>query len=258
MTHTGRAPERLPDELPGGPPRGLPGGPPRGLPGEPPGGLPGRLIGSGRTADVYEIDDAWVLRRDREGREDPAVLAAVMTHVRRHGYPAPAVRPSPSGARADLVMERLDGPTMLHAFGAGTLGAEEAGTVLARLLRELHRLPGRISADARILHLDLHPDNVILTPDGPRVIDWANAEEGDPGLDWGMSAVILAQVAASAQPIADPARAMLTALLADPSGLTEEGLAQALRRRAANPTMSHEETELLVPAAELIRSTAGR
>nr|WP_330340387.1 hypothetical protein [Streptomyces sp. NBC_00557] len=28
----------------------------------------GRLLGSGRSADVYEIDDAWVLRRDREGR----------------------------------------------------------------------------------------------------------------------------------------------------------------------------------------------
>ncbi|MFH0175543.1 phosphotransferase [Streptomyces cacaoi] len=239
MTHTGR----VSGEVPTGLPAGVPGGP------------PGRLLGSGRTADVYEIDEAWVLRRDREGWEDSAALAAVVTHVREHGYPAPAVRPS--GSRSDLVMERLDGPTMLQAFGAGTLDADEAGAVLARLLRELHALPGRISADAGILHLDLHPDNVILTPDGPRVIDWANAEEGDPGLDWGMSAVILAQVAVSPQPIADPARAMLTALLADPSDLTEQGLAEALRRRAANPTMSREETELLVPAAELIRATAG-
>ncbi|MEU8572130.1 phosphotransferase [Streptomyces asoensis] len=216
----------------------------------------GRLLGSGRTADVYEIDEAWVLRRDREGWEDSAALAAVMAHVRAHGYPAPAVRPT--AARTDLVMERLDGPTMLQAFAAGTLDPGEAGAVLARLLRELHALPGRFSADARVLHLDLHPDNVILTPDGPRVIDWANAEEGDPGLDWGMSAVILAQVAVSGLPLADPARAMLGALLADPRDLTEEGLREALRRRAANPTMSREETELLGPAAELIRSLATR
>ncbi|MEU3616494.1 phosphotransferase [Streptomyces sp. NPDC006872] len=215
----------------------------------------GRLLGSGRTADVYEIDEAWVLRRDREGWGDAAVEAAVMAYVRAYGYPAPAVRPS--GSRTELVMERLDGPTMLQAFAAGALDAEEAGATLARLLRALHAVPGRVSAGARILHLDLHPDNVMLTADGPRVIDWANAEEGDPGLDWGMSAVILAQVAVSPQPIADPARAMLTALLADPSDLTEEGLAEALRRRAVNPTMSREETELLVPAAELIRSTAG-
>lgn len=69
-----------------------------------------------------------------------------------------------------------------------------------------------------------------------------------------MSAVILAQVAVSAEPIAAPARAMLTALLADPSDLTEEGLAEALRRRAANPTMSGEEVALLETAGELIRS----
>ncbi|WP_328482230.1 phosphotransferase [Streptomyces sp. NBC_00377] len=215
----------------------------------------GRLLGSGRTADVYEIDEAWVLRRDREGRDDSAALGAVMAHVREHGYPAPAVRPSAS--RTDLVMERLHGPTMLQAFAAGTLAPEEAGAVLARLLRELHALPGRVSAGARILHLDLHPDNVVLTPEGPRVIDWANTEEGDPGLDWGTSAVILAQVAVSAEPFAGPARAMLTALLADPRGLTEEGLGEALRRRAANPTMSREETELLGPAEGLIRSLTG-
>ncbi|WP_306952831.1 phosphotransferase [Streptomyces sp. B4I13] len=217
----------------------------------------GRLLGSGRTADVYEIDEAWVLRRDREGRGDAVAEAAVMAHVRAHGYPAPAVRPPVS--RADLVMERLDGPTMLQALTAGALDAGEAGETLARLLRALHAVPGRVSDGARVLHLDLHPDNVVLVPDGPRVIDWTNAEDGDPGLDWGTSAVILAQVAVSAEPVAAPAlpplaRAMLTALLADPSDLTEEGLAQALRRRAANPTMSPRETELLPSAAELIRS----
>ncbi|MFH8803450.1 phosphotransferase [Streptomyces sp. NPDC017936] len=217
-------------------------------------GEPGRLLGSGRTADVYEIDGAWVLRRDREGRGDAAAEGAVMAHVRAHGYPAPAVRSS--GSRTELVMERLDGPTMLQAWAAGALDSREAGTILAGLLRALHAVPAP-GAGPCVLHLDLHPDNVVLMPDGPRVIDWATAEEGDPGLDWGMSAVILAQVAVSAEPVAAPARAMLAALLADPSGLTEEGLAQALRRRAANPTMTAEEVGLLGAAEELIRSLAG-
>ena len=35
----------------------------------------------------------------------------------------------------------------------------------------------------RIVHLDLHPLNVMNTPDGPRVIDWANARRGDPATD---------------------------------------------------------------------------
>ncbi|MFF3331136.1 phosphotransferase [Streptomyces sp. NPDC002888] len=206
----------------------------------------GRLLGSGRTADVYEIDEAWVLRRDREGWGDAAAEGALMEYVRGHGYPVPRVRPSDS--RTDLVMERLAGPTMVQAWAAGSLGSENAGAVLAGLLRRLHAIPGRV------IHLDLHPENVILTDTGPRVIDWGTAERGDPGLDWGMSAIILAQVALSEEPYAEPARAMLTALLADPSDLTPQGLAEARRRRAANPTMSRDEVELLGEAEELIRS----
>ncbi|MEU0069357.1 phosphotransferase [Streptomyces sp. NPDC006332] len=212
----------------------------------------GKLLGSGRAADVYEIDEAWVLRRDRRGWGDAVAEGVVMEHVHAHGYPVPRVLLSGS-SRTELVMERLYGPTMLEAFGSGQVDAGEAGGVLARLLRHLHTLPARHS-DARLLHLDLHPDNVILAADGPRVIDWSNAEEGEPGLDWGMSAMILAQVAVGAEPLADPARAMLTALLADPSCLTETGLREARRRRAANPTMSRPEVQLLGSAEKLVRS----
>ncbi|MEV0636005.1 phosphotransferase [Streptomyces sp. NPDC050619] len=215
--------------------------------------ITGRLLGSGRAADVYEIDEAWVLRRDREGWGDAVAEGEVMEHVRGYGYPVPRVRLSGS-TRTDLVLERLYGPTMLGACRAGALDPGEAGATLARLLRELHVLPGRRCAAARVLHLDLHPDNVILTAQGPRVIDWTNTEEGEPGLDWGMSAVILAQVAVTDESLATPARTMLTTLLADPSHLTEAGLTQARRRRAANPTMSRREVELLGEAEELIRS----
>ncbi|MEU2620904.1 phosphotransferase [Streptomyces sp. NPDC007157] len=213
--------------------------------------MTGRLLGSGRSADVYEIDEAWVLRRDRDGWGDAAAEGAVMTYVREHGYPVPRVRPA--GSRTDLVMERLSGPTMLAALLAGEMGPAEGGALLASLLRRLHAVPGRDPADpgSRVLHLDLHPDNVMLTPDGPRVIDWTNAEDGPPGLDWAMSAVILAQVAVGELPVA---RELLAGLLADPGELTEEGLAEALRRRAANPTMSRREVELLGAAEKLIRT----
>ncbi|MGY1501278.1 phosphotransferase [Streptomyces sp. QTS52] len=220
----------------------------------------GRLLGSGRTADIYELDEpAWALRRYRDGYGDPAAEAAVMEHVRGHGYPVPEVR---AATRTDLVLERLSGPTMLEAFVAGLLDARASGEMLAALLHSLHAIPPRDLAPApgtRVLHLDLHPENVMLTPDGPRVIDWANAEEGPPGLDRAMSAVILAQVAVSAEPLAEPARAMLTAMLTAPSavpeaGRTAEGLPEARRRRAANPTMSPDEVELLRAAEELIRT----
>ena len=221
------------------------------------GKAPGRLIGSGRTADVYELDEAWVLRRNREDWGDAAAEGAVMERVRAHGYPVPRVRmEEPGTSRTDLVMERLAGPTMVEAIVAGALDAREAGAVLASLLRQLHAIPGR-RPGTRVLHLDLHPENVLLTPDGPRVIDWATAEDGEPALDWGLSAIILAQVAVDDdQPVAEPARAVLVSLLADPSGLTGEGLTEARRRRAVNPTMTAREVELLGTAEELVRSVA--
>ncbi|WAZ21393.1 phosphotransferase [Streptomyces cinnabarinus] len=210
-------------------------------------GRPGRLIGSGRASDVFELEEGWVLRRDREGYGDGLAEAALMERLRGHGYPVPRVRRADCTS-TELVMERLHGPTMLEAFGAGRIGPTEAGETLARLLRRLHAVPGRV------IHLDLHPDNVMLTPDGPVVIDWTNAEEGEPGLDWGMSAVILAQVAVTDEGLAAPVRATLAALLADPSDLTETGLTEARRRRAANPTMTAREVDALGEAEELVRS----
>uniref|UniRef100_UPI0004CD95CF phosphotransferase n=1 Tax=Streptomyces aureocirculatus TaxID=67275 RepID=UPI0004CD95CF len=123
----------------------------------------GGLLGSGRSADVFAIDDHWVLRRYRDGG-DVTAEAAVMAYLAEHGYP---------------------------------ITTEEAGAGLADLLHRLHSVPARVSADPvnRILHLDLHPDNVMLTSGRPVVIDWRNTEEGPPGLDWAMSALILAQVA---------------------------------------------------------------
>lgn len=213
-------------------------------------GLP--LIGSGRTADVYALDDVWVLRRHREGW-DTLREAAFMAYVYEHGYPAPRVRTGPGLIPGDLVMERLDGPTQAEAALRGEISPGEAGGELALLLRQLHAVPPRPSG--HVLHLDLHPENVIRSPRGPVVIDWANAEEGAPALDWAMSALILAEIAvAPDRPEAAPVRVALTALLADaPPGLARS-LDEARARRGANPTLAPAEKRRLGAAVELVRS----
>jgi aminoglycoside phosphotransferase (APT) family kinase protein len=234
----------------------------------------GGLLGSGRSADVFAIDDHWVLRRYRDGG-DVTAEAAVTAYLAEHGYPVPRLRdPAGAGAgstvpRTDLVMQRLHGPSLLQALLQGMITAEEAGAELARLLHHLHSVPARVATDPanRILHLDLHPDNVMLTSERPVVIDWRNTEEGPPGLDWGMSALILAQVAAGNTALAAPARAVLASLLThlDPAislGNTDSGcLAEAKKRRAADPSMDESETHLLDEAMELIHEllvTPGR
>ena len=44
----------------------------------------------------------------------------------------------------------------------------------------------------KILHLDLHPLNVMVGPKGPVVIDWPNARRGDPSVDVGLAWVLMA------------------------------------------------------------------
>jgi aminoglycoside phosphotransferase (APT) family kinase protein len=159
-------------------------------------GTPGPLIGRGRSADVFDIGEGRVLRRYRSNVNKTAELeATVMAHVRAHGYPAPEVF---DAAGPDLVMARVDGPTMLDDLGRRPQRVFAHARLLASLHDRLHAVPPPAGirrpfgpGDA-LLHLDLHPDNVILTADGPVVIDWPNVAVGPPEADVADSWIILA------------------------------------------------------------------
>ncbi|MEU4779924.1 phosphotransferase [Micromonospora sp. NPDC023633] len=208
-------------------------------------------LASGRDADVFVVDDRRVLRRYRAGG-DVAAEAAIMAYVASLGFPVPRVH---QARGADLVLERLDGPTMLSAFLAGELGAVEVAGCLADLHRRLHALPPRLSEceDDRILHLDLHPENVMLTSRGPVVIDWRNATEGPADLDVAFSAVILAQVAVEeAHPLASSAATLLAAFINCVGGDPLIALDQAVAIRRNDPGLTAGERERLGAAAALI------
>ncbi|MFI7544535.1 phosphotransferase [Actinoplanes sp. NPDC049599] len=213
--------------------------------------MTGPLLASGREADVYALDDRRVLRRYRREADVTGEVAA-MRYLAGLGYPVPAVY---EAAGPDMVMERLDGPTMAEAFGTGALGIEEGAAGLADLLRELHELPPwpGAAAGSRILHLDLHPENVIMSSRGPVVIDWCNARAGDPDLDTGLTALILAQVAADPEHAqAGPAELALTAFLRRAPGAPTRLLDEVVRFR----DRQLDGTEPLDRAAEKVLSCA--
>jgi tRNA A-37 threonylcarbamoyl transferase component Bud32 len=211
-------------------------------------------LASGRDADVYALDEHRVLRRYRDGG-DVADEAAVMAYAGRRGFPVPVVYEADG---ADLVMERLTGPTLLQSLLDGTTSTMVGGEVLADLHRRLHALPARRSRDpaTRILHLDLHPDNVILSTRGPVLIDWRNASEGAPDLDVALTALILAEVAAGshAPAFAPAAREVLAAFRRHAGDDLFSQLDQALAFRSADTNLSPEEKARLSQAAALVRS----
>jgi tRNA A-37 threonylcarbamoyl transferase component Bud32 len=208
-------------------------------------------LASGRDADVFVVGQRRVLRRYRNGG-DVAAEATVMAHVAGFGFPVPAVYEAQG---TDLVMEQLDGPTMLSAVVAGDVDLTQAAFLLATLHHRLHELPARLShdADVRILHMDLHPDNVMLTAHGPVVIDWRNATEGLADLDVAMTAVILAQVAVDeTNPHAASAGRLLTAFLDYVGGDPLSVLNEAVVVRRADPALTRSEVERLDAAAAAI------
>jgi tRNA A-37 threonylcarbamoyl transferase component Bud32 len=172
--------------------------------------MTGALLARGRAADVFDHGPGRVLRRYREG-QDVEREALVMEHARRHGFPVPGVH---EARGPDLVLERIDGPTMLADLGRRSWRVVAHARLLADLHRALHEieappdLPSRIGPGAQLVHVDLHPDNVLLGPRGPVVIDWVAAGGGDGADDVAMAWIILAT---SKIPAPQPARAVMTA-----------------------------------------------
>jgi tRNA A-37 threonylcarbamoyl transferase component Bud32 len=150
-----------------------------------------KLIASGRASEIFDLGDGRVLRRFRAGG-NPQREALVMEHARTNGYPVPHVL---EVAPDSLVLERIEGPTMLAVLQRRPWHLRAHARGLAHLHRRLHEIgaPAGLAAAGegdRLLHLDLHPGNVILSPSGPVVVDWTNARGGDPALDVALSWVI--------------------------------------------------------------------
>jgi aminoglycoside phosphotransferase (APT) family kinase protein len=123
--------------------------------------------------------------------------AKTMEHVRAHGYPVPEVF-AVSDDGDELVMQRIDGPTMVDAAGSRPWKIRRFGRELAALHSSLHAIPtpawlpdALFGSGDQLLHMDLHPLNVLLSDNGPVVIDWTNAVRGDPAIDIAVTWVLL-------------------------------------------------------------------
>lgn len=120
-----------------------------------------------------------------------------MRHLLSVGYPVPRVH---EASGRDLVMDLVVGPTMMDDIDRRPWRLNSHMRTLADLQRRLSSLeaPESLPRDDRIppghsiLHLDLHPMNVIMSAEGPVVIDWTNARSGHGDFDAGTTFVLAA------------------------------------------------------------------
>jgi streptomycin 6-kinase len=131
--------------------------------------------------------------------------------------------------RFGIVLSRLDGPTLLQLLRTRAMTPEQAGAILAALSVSVHKTPpppdiislcdlihALVQSPGNLLpkhlatgvlallkslppgdglcHGDLHSGNVIMTAEGPRLIDWCWTRRADPGLDLGHCHVVLCEL----------------------------------------------------------------
>lgn len=186
------------------------------------------VLGQGRTAEVFASTDGRVLKLLRPGVPESLVrdeLRATRA-AGAAGAPCPRVdAPVRVDGRLGLVMERVDGSTLLRRIAARPWTLGRGSRRLAAVHHDLHTrsvpagdLPdlrdllhaalddsGWTGAEAawlharvdalpdgdRLCHLDFHPDNVLVGAGGAVVIDWMTGVRGHPAADVARTRVLL-------------------------------------------------------------------
>jgi len=178
----------------------------------------GRLIGQGRTAEIFEWKDNQVLKLFLEGFPAAVVQreAQVTQAVHKAGIPVPAVEGVVEvDGRVGIVFERVEGTTMLEDMMYRPWKLGRYARIMAELQAQMHSreivalrslredleeviqnqagMPDNVRhalVDAlrlpdgnSVLHGDFHPDNIIMSPRGPVIIDWPEAKRGNPLAD---------------------------------------------------------------------------
>ena len=184
-------------------------------------------MASGRTADVFAVGENTVLKLLKPGF-DPQMLVVESTKtaaVHAAGGPAPSVSDLVEiDGRSGILFERINGTSMLdailtnvdggigHVITFADLHAEVLGISVDTGLPDVKdflawkidnadlpvgqrttakdHMAGLPVGDAT-LHGDYHPGNILLTPDGPIVIDWGEASRGDAAADIARTLLLL-------------------------------------------------------------------
>jgi serine/threonine protein kinase len=214
---------------------------------------PGPLLASGRDGDIFEFGPGLVLRRAKNGRVIEGE-ARIMAYAREHGYPVPEIHDVRAGG-TEIVMERIAGPMMMDVMMRKPWKMARHCRDLADLHDRLHVIPAPDwlpdAGGDRLVHLDLHPMNVMLTESGPVVIDWTNASRGEPLLDVGITLVLFTCPRVPGLEMLNVALKPVRSLLARSFGKRYRGreldrqLVQAAGLKALDTNMSPEEVQAI-------------
>ena len=176
-----------------------------------------QLLGVGRTAEVFEFGEDRVVKLDRVEFQGLSEYEASVLHKLAHrNLPLPREFGTVQiDGRQGVVLERFYGPLLtdvirdhenLQALADEfvemhfSLSREQIAGIPSlndRLVAEVSRsgLPGAVideltssltrdTSPKGLCHFDLHPDNVIVSAEGMKIIDWLNVGMGSTHADF--------------------------------------------------------------------------
>src|SRR5262245_60529273 len=192
----------------------------------------GEKLREGAFSDVHAWAPGQVVKLFKSGVSQrlSGHEARVTRAVFAAGAPAPEVFGEVSvEGRFGIVLSRFHGPTLMQLSRSGAMSPAQTGAILASLYMSVHQMPPpsdllslrdwldalqlsggsvpkhiatgiltlieRVRPQDGLCHADLHPGNVIMTADGPRLVDWTGAVRAPAAFDLACGHIILVEVA---------------------------------------------------------------
>ncbi len=191
----------------------------------------GNLVGRGRTADIYLWKDEKVVKLFNSGVSKSSIEwefdinSKIYESTKENGLRVP--KPFEIVEVEDktgIIFERIQGRTMLEEISEKPWKVKKLSKELGKLHNAIHQclngsllsyrldlqfqidkapflseevkiklmeMVGELEDSNGICHGDLHPDNIILSPKGPVIIDWINSRRGNKLLDLARTSIMI-------------------------------------------------------------------
>lgn len=186
-----------------------------------------KLLAKGRTAEIYEWAENKIIKLFNKGFSERVAEIEYKKGVLVSNTEIPT--PSVYGVkridgRFGIIYDKMRGESLLSKILSKSVDIEEAACLLAEIhykvnsqevadLQEqksflkfeidesnwlsesekskINDLLKELPAMKNLCHGDFHPDNVIMTSEGPVVIDWLTAVSGNPACDVARTSIML-------------------------------------------------------------------
>ncbi|MEI4803714.1 phosphotransferase family protein [Bacillus sp. NPDC077411] len=184
-------------------------------------------IGAGNTAEIYLWNDKEIVKLFHDSIHESLIEREFLAsqEIQNLGLPVPKVGGKISYQnRTGIIYEKIDGVTLTELLAKDPLHVGKEAKRFAELHFQIHSRKSSafsdicetlishvnfcsrftseqkekiatyiatLPTDQAVCHMDFHPDNILISEQGPIVIDWMTAGFGNPFADVARTVIIL-------------------------------------------------------------------